>query len=143
MLQCSRWIVGLITVLLLQSANAVADRPSAPEQIAGTTRLGAEQVVELILHSPNLVIIDARKPEAFKRGHIEGAVNILDTVLDSNILARYASAKDTPLLIYCNGEACLRSTNAATHAVQWGYTQVYWFRGGWQEWTAKELPVSR
>ena len=58
-------------------------------------------------------------------------------------LSHLAARPDTPLLFYCNGERCLRSSHAAKMAVNWGYTRVYWFRGGWQEWLDKQLPVTR
>jgi len=49
--------------------------------------------------------------------------------------------KNTPLLFYCNGVRCLRSSDSLTKAVGWGYTNLFWFRGGWKEWTEKRLPM--
>jgi rhodanese-related sulfurtransferase len=45
------------------------------------------------------------------------------------------------LLFYCNGVRCLRSSAAIKKAVDWGYTNIFWFRGGWNEWTEKRLPI--
>lgn len=136
-----RYLLQLL--LLLFSITAHADKPSAPEHIAGATNLSAEEVVELILNNPELVIVDARKEEEYAKGHIEGAVSLLDTDMDEAALAAVARNKEQPLLFYCNGERCLRSSHAATKAIAWGYHKVYWFRGGWVEWSNKNLPVAK
>lgn len=133
----------LFAALWLSAATAWAEKPFAPESIAGTTRVTAETVVDLVGSLPDLVIIDNRHAAEFEKGHIEGAINLLDSNLKHADLARLAPRPDKPLLFYCNGERCLRSSHAAKMAVNWGYTRVYWFRGGWQEWLNKQLPVTR
>ena len=122
--------------------SAWAEKPFAPDNVAGTTRVTAEKVVDLAA-LPDLVIIDNRHAEEFTKGHIEGAINLLDTDLRQTDVARLAPRLDTPLLFYCNGERCLRSSHAAKMAAGWGYTRIYWFRGGWQEWLDKQLPITR
>lgn len=129
--------------LLVSAAAALADKPVAPLAIAGATNLTAEQLVEKLQNTPDLVIIDARRSEEYAKGHIEGAHILLDTDMTPPRLARLVRSKDTPVVFYCNGERCMRSTNAAHKALDWGYRQVFWFRGGWQEWTDKEMPVAR
>ena len=122
---------------------AAAERPLAPASVPGTQLVSAEQVVQLIGAHADLVVVDSRRREEFDKGHIEGAVNLLDTELTRAGLARHAPTTGRPLIFYCNGERCLRSSNSARDAVEWGYRKVYWFRGGWQEWTDKQLPVAR
>lgn len=134
---------ALFVGLWLCTATAWAEKPFAPDNVAGTTRITAETAIELVGSIPNLVVIDNRHAEEFEKGHIEGAINLLDTTLQRTDLARLAPKPDRPLLFYCNGERCLRSSHAAQMAVKWGYTRIYWFRGGWQEWLDKQLPVAR
>ncbi len=133
----------LVPLLLLFCAIAKAEKPTAPEQITGATNLKAEQVVDLILSTPALVVIDARKQEEFAKGHIEQAFSLLDTTMSEEVLAQHVPSKETPVLFYCNGKRCMRSTNAARKAIGWGYSNVYWFRGGWVEWREKQLPVAK
>lgn len=133
----------LLLTLLLTTTSALADKPVAPEAIPGTQLITAEQLVELINSTPGLVIIDARRHEEYARGHIEGAIFMLDTDMTPEMLKRKVRSKESPVVFYCNGERCVRSTNASIKAVSWGYKRVYWFRGGWQEWHSKGLPVSR
>ena len=49
-------------------------------------------------------------------------------------------AKDRKLVFYCEAK-CWMSWNAAKRAVEYGYTAVYWFPGGMQDWTAAGYPT--
>ena len=95
----------------------------------------------MILGNPDLVVIDSRKKTEFIKGHIEGAINILNTELEIEDLESIVPDRTAALLFYCNGVRCLRSSDSITRAVDWGYTNLFWFRGGWKEWTEKRLPV--
>ncbi|MDH5472594.1 MAG: rhodanese-like domain-containing protein [Gammaproteobacteria bacterium] len=136
------WLV-LMSVMLLHASIVMAGNLIVPDQIEGATRVTAEDVINLVMLEPEVVIIDSRKQQPFDDGHIQDAVNILDSKMTENSLADMVPNKSTPVVFYCNGETCLRSANAATKAYHWGYSRVYWFRGGWKEWVDKEMPVSR
>jgi len=56
-------------------------------------------------------------------------------------LEKVAPDKSGPILFYCNGTRCKRSTDAIRKAQKWDYTNLIWFRGGWKEWTDKRLPA--
>ncbi|MBU0594905.1 MAG: rhodanese-like domain-containing protein [Gammaproteobacteria bacterium] len=129
--------------LLACSLPAAADKPVAPVEIAGAVNVTAEKLVDLFATTPQLVMIDSRRQEEFEKGHIEGAFNLLDADMTQTSLAKLVAEKYTPVLFYCNGERCLRSSNAAKLALEWGYHKVYWFRGGWKEWSDKSLPVAK
>ena len=127
--------------LWLSSSAAAAEKPYAPESLPGATILTAEEVISLILGNPDLIVIDSRKKTEYIKGHIEGAINILNTELVLEDLDLIVPDRTTALLFYCNGVRCLRSSDSLTKAVGWGYTNLFWFRGGWKEWTEKRLPV--
>ena len=93
------------------------------------------------MNSADTVIIDVREVGEYVKGHIEGAINILNTELELEGLESVIPDRGTPVLFYCNGVRCLRSSDSITKTVGWGYTKVFWFRGGWKEWTEKRLPV--
>jgi rhodanese-related sulfurtransferase len=135
--------VLLIWILLGCSLPAVAEQPIVQAEIPGVTRVSAEEVVDMINSLPQLVVVDSRRKDEFENGHIEGAINFTDTEMTPAKLKMIAPQLDTPLLFYCNGERCRRSSIAAKLALKWGYSNVFWFRGGWQEWSAKYLPVAR
>ena len=88
------------------------------------------------------MVIDARKPFDWERGHIDGAVHIVNTEMTKEKLAAVAR-RDQPIVFYCNGPKCYRSGDASAKAVGWGWTRVYWFRGGTEEWAAKNFPLTK
>lgn len=137
--RCRTWLPAFF--LLLSVGSHAADKPFAPESLPGAVIVSAEEVAELILSRPELVIIDSRKKSEFAKGHIEGAVNLLNTSLQRESLESHVPNKTTPIVFYCNGVNCLRSSDAIRKAMGWGYRNVFWFRGGWREWTDKRLPV--
>ena len=48
---------------------------------------------------------------------------------------------ETPVTFYCNGMNCDRSDKAAVIAIDCGYSEVYWFRGGIEELRARKYPL--
>lgn len=136
-----RRIIIICISVLFSSTLSAEQKPYAPENILGVTIVSAEEVINMILTHPDLVLIDSRKKTEYLKGHIEGAINILNTKLTAEDLERISPDKSSTLLFYCNGTRCLRSSDSINKAKSWGYTKLIWFRGGWKEWTDKRLPV--
>lgn len=128
-------------LLLIPVAGSANGKPFAPDSIDGVRIVTAEEAIELILDNPEMPIIDSRKKTEYVKGHIEGAVSLLDTEMTEADLAAIVPEKNTTILFYCNGVRCLRSSNAIVKAKEWRYTNLIWFRGGWKEWNDKLLPV--
>jgi len=132
----------LISIIMLMPVIVHADnKPFAPESIDDVVIVTAEQAIELILENPHMPIIDSRKKTEYVKGHIEGAISLLNIDMTERDLLDVAPDKNTTILFYCNGERCLRSSDAIRKAKSWGYQNLIWFRGGWREWTDKRLPV--
>ena len=118
-----------------------ADKGVSPEYIDGVTNLDAEGLIEKVMHSPELVIIDSRIAADRKEGFIEGSVSLPDIDTNCASLARLVPGKHIPVLFYCNGIRCGRSARAAVIAQDCGYTSIFWFRNGMEEWQEKEYPL--
>ncbi len=130
-------------LLLLAFAHGYTQagpRIIAPDRIDGAITVSAEEVIKLLLSNPDIVLIDSRKPREYLKGHIENAVNLLNTSMSREQLQALAPDPQTSLLFYCNGPSCLRSSDAVNKALGWGYSHVFWFRGGWEEWIDKRFP---
>jgi rhodanese-related sulfurtransferase len=85
----------------------------APMQIEGAKTLDSKGVIELISTTPDVVIIDNRTKADFDSGHIEGAVNIVDTSMTAeSAFAGVVKSKALPVLFYCNGVKCGRAAKA-------------------------------
>lgn len=131
----------LLIFLLACNAGARAEPiVPVPEQIPGAQRVDAETVIEVSGKLKNLVIVDSRIPGDRKIGYIEHSISLPDAKTNCKSLSKIIPGKSTPALFYCNGVKCGRSVVATRIALQCGYTNVYWFRGGFEEWKLKEYP---
>ena len=123
---------------------AQAADPESPQQVKGAIKVSAEEVFSLFEKTPGLVIIDSRLasgPSSGRaNGYIEGSVSIPDTETNCASLAKAIPRKTTPTLFYCNGPKCGRSEKAINVALKCGYKNMYWFRGGFEEWLKKGYP---
>ena len=122
---------------------AVAAAQDAPIRIEGAKTVSSKQVFKLIAKNREIVILDNRKEEDYAAGHIEGAIRLIDTDVNAESLARHVESKDTPVLFYCNGVKCGRAAKAAEKAVKLGYSKVYYYALGMDEWNTKRLPLVR
>lgn len=130
---------GLLICLLLP-LPAAAGKISVPESIEGVSTLDAEGVIGLAERLPDLVILDSRQRMDRRQGYVQGSVSMPDveTICDSPRTLLPMAA--TPALFYCNGIHCGRSVIAIEIAKGCGCTQLYWFRGGFEEWKRKDSP---
>ena len=72
--------------------------------------------------------------------------NFLDPVQSilTRLLAQLAGGDTArPMVFFCANSQCWLSYNAALRAVAAGYSNVYWYRGGIEAWTAAGLPGAR
>lgn len=100
---------------------------------------------------PNVVIVDAREPDEFSKGHIPNAVNIpynsmpgalgLDAAEFEATLGFPKPDADKTLLFYC--QAGVRSTNSEQLASTYGYTKRLNYKGSYQEWAEHEKPEAK
>ncbi|GAB2504165.1 rhodanese-like domain-containing protein [Arenimonas alkanexedens] len=49
--------------------------------------------------------------------------------------------KDRPMVFYCQSVQCWMSYNASLRAINLGYSQVLWYRGGIEAWQQAGLPL--
>lgn len=81
---------------------------------------------------PKMVVIDARDPAQFAKGHIPGAVN-MDW---RQVLAkRNTIPKNKPVLIYCNTGSLSAQAGFALRVAGWENVRI--LQGGLTEWQAK------
>jgi rhodanese-related sulfurtransferase len=75
-------------------------------------------------------------------GHIPGAINLPielwgssgGPVDEGTAFTEVVADKSAKVVVYCGNPACGKSTVGAKVAVQLGYTNVFRYQGGWQEW---------
>ena len=120
-----------------------------PRMLNGVKIVSAEEVAELM--RKGVPMFDTRAEEEYRHQHIRGAKWLpygeksakevgFDAKRDQFELAGLAD-KNGPVIFACNGAECWKSYKSCVTARAQGFTQVYWFRGGFPEWVAKGYPV--
>ena len=87
------------------------------------------------------VFIDARTPELYQKGHIQGARNMpigdFDQLSDRVFMEFPA---DTLFVTYCDGEDCTLSAALALKLKEIGFENVRVLHNGWSVWKSHQLP---
>ena len=91
---------------------------------------------DLERNEADFVVLDARTPESFARGHVPGAINIPHRRIDARSTARLS--KDRLIVTYCDGNGCNASAKAAFRLAELGFAVKemsggidWWVRGGY------------
>ena len=87
----------------------------------------------------NIVVIDARSPEAFAAEHIPGAINIPHRQMTKEATA--SINKDSTVVTYCDGIGCNASTKGALAMTKLGF-RVKELIGGIDWWRRDGYPTS-
>ena len=132
----------LLTPLLLFRLS-LADDYLSPESIEGSTTIDAESLIQLAQEHDNLIIIDSRISADRRQGYIANSISLPDTDTDCSSLFRIIYRKNTATVFYCNGPKCQRSDHAIRIAKECGYTNIYWLRGGFEEWINKQYLIHK
>ena len=99
-----------------------------------------DEAYQIFISDKDYLFVDVRSEDEYKSGHIEGAINIPVSEIDSRLSE---IPKDKIIIVYCNGSSCNRSSAAANILLENGYTQVYNIGGeGIFEWVEKDYPTT-
>lgn len=111
----------------------------SPMTVDGATTVDTSQARELF--DKEVLFVDVRKNSDWDAGRIPGALHleIKTNFTDDSLSAEMK--KDEAAVIYCNGESCMRSSDATKMAVGWGFTKLYYYRDGFPAWKAANNPV--
>jgi len=128
----ARILVATILLVFFTAVGASELVDSTPESVPGATSVDAAQAKALF--DDEAAFVDLRKENMWNSGRIPGAI-WLDYKNAFNKEALEAEVgKDEKVVFYCSGDRCPRSAKACEKALGWGYSKVYYFRGGYPEW---------
>ncbi|HEX7379926.1 MAG TPA: rhodanese-like domain-containing protein [Pirellulales bacterium] len=87
------------------------------------------------------VLVDARLPRDYQRGHIPGAINIPAwATASSRQEAISAIPRSAHVVVYCQGPECSYDEDVAAQFVGAGFERVSLLPGGWPEWRTVAAP---
>lgn len=142
-------------------------RAPTPDNAPGATTVDSEDVQRL-LRDEAAVLVDVMPAEGAgpdpatgawrlskPRENIPGSVWLPDvgrgalspemkTYFKDNLAKLTADDRSRALIVYCQAD-CWMGWNAAKRAASLGYTRVYWYPGGtddWRDWEGKLVPAS-
>jgi len=129
----------LTSLLFALSVSAVQAKSPAPLQVDGAMTVNTVQAKALM--NRGVTFIDVRRDSDFSKAHIQWAIHLDLKLALTEVTLLDVLRKDQPVLFYCNGDMCQRSAIASEKAVQWGWDEVYYYRGGFPDWRDAKLPL--
>lgn len=123
---------------------------TTPTSLPGAKVISATEAKALI--AKGVPMYDVRDEEEYKTAHVPGSISVpykessakevgFEPADDQFALFKLPKDKNAPLMMYCDGTICWKSYKSATLAIQAGWKNVYWFRGGFPEWKEAKLPI--
>lgn len=118
--------------------------------VESKTTLGTGEKIDISLEDAKqlyqqgkAIIIDARSPEDFRAGHIEGALNLPWLSFDQYFDQIIDKIDDNHTIItYCDGENCPLSVDLAKILIDFGFQDVKVLVNGWSLWVNNNLPIN-
>lgn len=90
----------------------------------------------------DVLFVDARNDISFNEGHITGAISstpyneMVDNIFDNQ-------GFNNPIVVYCDDAECGLSEDLAYQLQAEGFSRIYVFGGGWNQWLTAKLPVTK
>jgi len=128
--------------LVAHTAMAAEETPRSLEGV----RVVSAQELRPMVEQGTVQVYDFRKKASFVEGHVPSAMSGApyyderDTTLDTSFLP---PDRGDRIVFYSHGTTGWKSYHAAKQAVEAGYQNVLWMRGGYAEWEENELPIER
>nr|MCU0974287.1 rhodanese-like domain-containing protein [Burkholderiales bacterium] len=97
-------------------------------------------------------VYDVRVREEYDTAHVPGAISVpynessakevdFDASEDKFALDKLPKDKNAAFMMYCDGTICWKSYKSAVMAINAGWKNVIWFRGGFPEWKEAGMAV--
>ncbi|MBN1298595.1 MAG: rhodanese-like domain-containing protein [Actinobacteria bacterium] len=89
----------------------------------------------------DMIIVDARAPQDYKKARIPGAVSLLNADVEKK--AEVLLKKGVSIIVYSNDENCPASGLVAKKLDSLGYSPVYDYNPSYADWTGLGYPVQK
>ena len=120
--------------------DTISEPQQAEQYFANKNRFttGPVEVSHKIESGENIVVIDVRAEEDYRKGHVPGAVNLPEDQWQT----LQGLCKDVPNILYCYSQTCHLASQAAQLFARQSYP-VMEMEGGFEAWNANELEVEK
>jgi rhodanese-related sulfurtransferase len=128
---------GLPLVAPPASKNSIASQNLSPLPVTF-------EEARALFFAHGAVFIDARSPQVYRLGHIEGALNLPAQGFDQGVAAIKSRVSPGSFVIaYCDGEHCSLGREVARQLLASGYSHVAVLVNGWTLWRNGGLPTGK
>ncbi len=104
-----------------------------------TTTISREELVAR-LEQGEVTLVEALGPRYYEDAHLPGAINLPHDQVDELAPTRLPD-RDAQIVVYCANTACQNSAVVARRLTQLGYTNVFDYEDGKQDWIEAGLPT--
>jgi rhodanese-related sulfurtransferase len=105
-------------------------------------RIAREDLREALDNGAKLTLVEALPEKYWRDGHLPGAIQIDHTEIEGKA-GELLPDKGTKIVVYCANTECQNSTKAARTLEALGYTDVYEYVEGKQDWVEAGLPLEK
>lgn len=89
-----------------------------------------------------VTLVEALPEKYWKDGHLPGAIQLDYTEVEARAKTALPD-KDAKIIVYCANTACQNSSKAAGTLDELGYTDVYEYADGKQDWIEAGFPLEK
>ena len=104
---------------LIALANDIYDAGGAPMTYK---MVSMAEGLEIAKNNPDAIIVDVRRDDEYKAGHIPGAVLLTNETMTAEKAASLIPSKNTEVFVYCRSGR--RSKEASKKLCDYGYEKV-------------------
>ncbi|KFZ31115.1 hypothetical protein IDSA_06455 [Pseudidiomarina salinarum] len=122
------WVVLLIALIVTYAQAATSKVKALPPQQA-----------TLLVDRNNGVFVDIRSVDEFRKGHIQGSLNIPAERIRKNDFGALEKYKSAPIVVVC--ATGMTAKGPATQLNKAGYEQVALLQGGIAAWQSASFPL--
>lgn len=126
--------LALIIIIALSPFKVFADSHFSPQEIS------APELKRMLDNQADVTLVHALSRIEFAIQHIPNSINIPTNEMSKT--DALPSHKESPIVFYCMGVRCKYSLRSAIKAMEKGYKEVYWFKGGIPEWRKYDYPMT-
>jgi rhodanese-related sulfurtransferase len=97
------------------------------------------QLEAMIDRGDDFVLVEALSQKHYESSHLPGAINLPYEFIDEaeNVLPD----KGAEIVVYCMNPECVASAEEARELEEMGYTRVFHYAAGKQDWIRAGLPI--
>lgn len=98
--------------------------------------------VKTRIDAGNVVVLEALPAMYYEDAHLPGALNLPHDQVDARA-RQLVPDSDADIIVYCSNTPCPNSTIASRQLAELGYTHVFEYEAGKEDWVEADLPIEQ